>query len=281
MFIFDDDLFSYDEYMHCKRIIKDMAAVPWIQPLLRKIRDLDYPKNSKELKSALFELEIAYEFFKLNIDLEHEYNTGIGLTDVDFRFNSGDINCLIEAVSIKISDEFKEATAIKEITPGLIEYETMLGGDEKASLGHEMIKVQGKILEKACNKKGDPIKFPIPQQTDLHIVAVDVRSFDGNNWDYLQIAYGPKTIPDYCRLTYCQKFVMGIFEKVNDDIQARVFRERIHIIVFCNFHVFDSPLFSEQNCYFCWNPWLFRDVRIVKKMIASVPAFSNYPSEKL
>lgn len=258
-----------------------MTDVIWVQTLLKKIQDLKYPRNSKELKSALFELEIAYEFFRTHSELEYEHHAGIGSTDVDFRYNSGKVNCLIEAVSTNISEEVKEATIINEIRPGITEFEIMLGGDQKASLGHEMIKVQGKILEKACNKEGKPVKFPIPHQEDLHVVAVDIRNLVGDNWDYLQIAYGPRILPDYCRLTYYQKFIKGIFEEGNNHIQSRVFRERVHIIAFCNFRKFDIPLFSEQNCCLCFNPWLFKDINLLKKNIANIPAFCNYPLEKL
>lgn len=281
MFIYHDDSLTYDENKYCELIIEEMSEVPWVQSLLKKIMDLKYPRNSKVLKSALFELEIAYEFFKKHSELELEYHAGIGLTDVDFRYNSGKINCLIEAVSTKVSEEFKEATKFTEIEPGVTKFETMLGGDQKVSLGHEMIKVQGKILEKACSKEGKPVKFPMPQQQDLHVVAVDIRNFDGDKWDYLQIAYGPRIVPDYCRLTYFRKFIKGIFEGGNDHVQARVFRERVHIIAFCNLKTFNSPLFGEQNCYLCWNPWLFEDVSLIKETIANVPAFCNYPSERL
>ncbi len=253
-----------------------MSDVYWIQTLLMKIYKLNYPRNSKELKSALFELEIAYEFFKTHSELEHEYQAGIGSTNVDFCFKSEKIDCLIEAVSTNISEEVKEATIIKEIRPGLTEFEAMLDGDQKASLGHEMIKMQGKILEKACNKEGMPVKFPIPQQKDLHVVAVDVRNFEGDKWDYLQIAHGMCIIPDHCRLTYKQKFIKGIFEEGNDSVQAKVFRERVHLIAFCNFNVFDSPLFSEQNCYLHWNPRLFKDKNSLKRSIANVPPFYSF-----
>ena len=278
MFIFDDDYFTHKEYKYCEQIIGEISGVPWVQVLLKKIRDMNYPSNSKELKSTLFELEIAFEFFKTHSELEYEYRTGIGLTDVDFRYNSGKINCLIEAVVINVSEEVKGATIINEIQPGITEFETKLAGDQKASLGHEMIKVQGKILEKACNKEGKSVKFPIPEQDDLHVVAVDIRNFGGDKWDYLQIAYGPRIVPDYCKLTYYRKFIRGIFEEGNDCNQARTFRERVHVIAFCNFKTFDSPLFSEQNCYLCWNPWLFKDTKLLKKSIANVPAFCNYPS---
>lgn len=61
VFIFDDDSLTYDENKYCEHIIEEMSDVPWVQSLLKKIIDLKYPRNSKVLKSALFELEIAYE----------------------------------------------------------------------------------------------------------------------------------------------------------------------------------------------------------------------------
>ena len=152
-------------------------------------------------------------------------------------------------------------------------FETMLGGDQ---LGHEMIKVQGKILEKACNKDGKPVKFPIPEQEDINVVAVDIRNFDGDEWDYMQIAYGPGAVPDVCRLTFEGKFIKGIFDKSNDHVQARVFMERVHIIAFCNLNTFDRPLFGKQNCFLCWNRRLFENENQMKKSIANVPALCNF-----
>jgi len=281
MFIFDDDFFTLDEYKYCANMMEEMSDLFWIKPLLKKINDLNYPSNSKELKSFLFELQIAYEFYKTNNELEYEFQTGQEKSSVDFRYNSEDVNCLIEAVSPKISLEVQEATIISEIEPGMISYRTILSGDQKCSLGHEMIKMQGKILEKACKSNGTAVKFPIPRHGDLHIVVVDSRNFLGDKWDYLQISYGPQIVPDYCKLTYNGKLIKGIFEQSNDDVQAKVFRERVHILAFCNFKTFDKSLFSGQNCYLCWNPWLFRDTEIVKKYIVNIPVFADYPFEWL
>lgn len=43
VFLFDDDFLTHEEYKYCEQIIGRMSDVSWVQPLLKKINDFNYP----------------------------------------------------------------------------------------------------------------------------------------------------------------------------------------------------------------------------------------------
>lgn len=281
MCTWDEDFLSEQEYLFCKDVVEKMDNVDWVKPLLKRMAELGFPSNSKELKSFLFELQITNEFFIKDISPKYEYCTGLGDTSVDFFLGIKDSNCLIEAVSVKESEDVKQVTIITEPTPGITMYERYLGGDGKSSPGAEMVKLQGKILSKVVDKDGKPIKYPIPSQKDLHIIIVDARCYlnGGDKSDYLQTMYGPSTISLENRLPYQKRLVRGLWDRKNPESKKTSFiKERVHFVIFVNRKNYHVSLFDKENSYICPNCLLFNDLKEINDKKALVPILEAYPA---
>lgn len=112
------------------RAIGELKSVAWACPLLEEIQ---MRGGFKAPASFLFELRLAAEIHRAGRSATYEFQTGVGLTSVDFRLGCH-LDWLIE----------------------LLRPEPHSRSDEES----QMLKFAGILSDKVCTKHGLPSKFP-------------------------------------------------------------------------------------------------------------------------
>ena len=141
-----------------------------------------------EVKSTLFEIRFLAELFRRGAkNIEYEFKTGIGDTDVDFKCSDSQNNTwLIELTSLRESEHIKSKT-----------YQNGdLYGCDYDEIGTEelVIRAQRRLIEKTYNNKTClPIKFPeVTNANTYNVIAIDMKSYllSSDDYDYYLICYG-------------------------------------------------------------------------------------------
>ena len=238
--------------------IEQLKAVPWASPLLGEIRKrggLNSPT------SFLFELRFAIEIHRADLSATYEYQSGVGLTSVDFCIKHQP-DWLVELVSPEPHSR----------------------SDEES----QMLKFAGVLNDKVCTKNGRPAKFPAPLPGRYHVVIVDVRDYlygMGDALDWSQIAYGPAGIrgphdwalhwtPD--EVAEHPSPIRGVFDPESPVESAKLFRERVHFIGFINEQSYSQgEMRTRKVASYLPNPSLF------KSREEALEAFRKYPLKPL
>ena len=248
------DTLTTREAEFTKIAIDTLANVAWTQPVLERLQQAGGIKS--ENKPLMFEVRFAYELHRVGASAEYEYRAGVGDSTIEFRV-LGEIPWLIELVSIKTSQAAK--TAITQ--HGLI-YEQVFSSKAKnvaQSEEAEMITAQQKIGEKVFTK-GNPTKFPLPQDKSCQMILVDTRGYldeGGDIFDYRQMAYGAQGIPPQYSWTihYWESEhgklepIKGLFEKACPLRAAPFIQERIHFLGFICERYFCAGEISNRAYY--------------------------------
>lgn len=240
------------------RAIDELKSVAWATPLLEEIR---MRGGLKAAASFFFELRFAAEINRAGLSASYEYQTGVGLTSVDFRLDCQP-DWLIELLS-----------------PG----PHSRSGEES-----QMLKFAGILSDKACTEHGLPSKFPVPTPGRYQLVIVDVRDYlygMGDVLDWRQIAYGSDGVKDFHHwaLHWLPKEVKGqpgpicgVFDPRSPVESAKVFQERVQFVGFMNERSYLPGEMRTIKCaYYLPNPNLFQSN--AEAMIA----FQTYPLRPL
>lgn len=259
------DSLKVNEVEFTKRAIAGLTGVPWARRVLDCLQ-----KNGGfklENKPLMFEVRFAYELHRAGIFAEYEYSAGVGDSTVEF-YIPGDINWLIELVSIRTSQAAKKAITKKCMPPNDIFYQQILSSNAKdiaQSPEAEMITAQQKIGEKVFTG-GKPTKFPVPRDNAYHVILTDMRGFldfGGDRYDYRQIAYGAPGLPHQYLHYWENQPIKGLLEESCPLRAARFIQERIHFLGFVcerDYHEGEIPRAS----LYLPNPHLLSNGEIIK-----------------
>ncbi|MBI3894544.1 MAG: hypothetical protein HY313_01300 [Acidobacteria bacterium] len=265
------DTLTPAEVKHTEYAIEQLSDVFWAEPLLNKIRDAGGVQAKN--KPLLFEVRFAFELHRRGIVADYEYATGVGNSSVDFRI-PGDVEWLIEIVSIQKSDAIKRATFDNGFFFGASLSSTAL--DPAQSEEAEMITVEQKICEKVY-KGGVVTKFPPPSGA-IHVIVTDIRGYlnvaiglaGGDKDDWRQMASGTARVPEPLVQYWDGKPIKGLFEKSNPLKGARFVRERIHFLGFVRESDYREGEIPNASLYF-GNPQLFSNEEEGRQRFASYP----------
>ncbi|MCY0857547.1 hypothetical protein [Cupriavidus sp. D39] len=227
-----------------QRVLPELLAVPWSRPLAERIeRDGGLTNENMPL---LFEARFAHALHSQGLTPEYEYRAGVGDTVIDFRV-PGNVDWLFELTSIRPSEALRRATVEDgPFISRLLQSPSMANNakENEESEEGEMLLVQQKIGEKVFDGK-QVVKFPVPGGP-IQVIVVDMRAFldGGDHWDYTQIAYGPRGMPQelvHCWLHKGQwQPIHGLFEPECTGRAAPYIQQRIHFLAFVAETSYDS-----------------------------------------
>jgi hypothetical protein len=260
-----------------KTLLGEFASAAWLRPLAGSFLPVD--SLTVASKPLLFELRVAAHLDRRVTDLEYEYLTGVGNSSVDFRFHSGGREWYLELVSVGVSNAVRSVSWDDGFAFGASLSSD--AADQRATVQGELILVQQKIGEKVVGAE-EPIKFPPPQAGRYHAILADVRGFGltgGDAWDYREIAYGHRGIPDelapyrhWWRDTAgAYHPIRGLFEAANTKQRAaRLIRERVHFVGF-SWDEDYKPGTIGAHTFWCANPHLFGDDQAAWSAFLTLP----------
>ena len=266
-------------------LVRDISGLAWARPLVDLIPDVS-SLSSSDLPH-LFELRVAGDLNGNVMDARYEHPTGVGDSSVDFAFLSGGNEWYLEVVSIGVS------AAVRRVS---WEHGPLFGSglssdaeDQRDTPQGELLLVQQNIGEKVRNRT-KATKFPVVKPGRLHAILVDVRAFGltgGDNWDYIEIAYGSRGIPN--SLTHYRHWwrdadgtlspISGLFDHNNSRQRASQFvRERVHFLGFCWDESYE-PGSIGRNTFWCPNPYLFENESAARASLNAFPLAHHNVSE--
>lgn len=265
------------EVEFCSLLLQQLSNIDWARPLLARVGSPD--KWSYERKPLLFELRFAGDLNAARLFATYEYSAGVGSSTVDFRFEAGGFEWLVELVTILTSEAVKGASWEEGLFFGA-QLRTD-AADRRQSIEGELLLAQQKIGEKV-HIHSSPTKFPEPRPGTYHLILVDMRGFGitgGDMWDYRQIAYGPAGLPqDMPYLVHSwtdhagsRRPILGLFDQSNTyQRAAQVVQERVHFIGFCNDESYELNGIRD-NTLFLPNPHLFTDDEAARAVYEMYP----------
>lgn len=263
------DALSAADVQFANEIISELRPFQWARPLIEQIPDVFRLEN--EYKARIFELNFAYGLHRCGISPTYEAD-GDGNSKIDFSFKSKNIEWFVELMRLNETAASKLATDGGEniVTRMLSTPHTNSNCDEiKQSIEGEMIKVIERILSK-CIKNGNPHKFTIPTNK-INAIFVDITNYcdGGDNYDKIQIAFGPDSIPPEYRMSFGGRPILGAFNARNATRNSHVFRERVHFIIFGSKYKFNpnAPVMLD----FAASPHLFQSKEEVRVAFESFP----------
>jgi hypothetical protein len=213
-----------------------LAQVSWAAEIVKRA------SKPTAAEGDLFELRFAFELSLVGIEPRHAFKTGVGNSDVDFRFD-GQPSWNLELFSLQESEVVKSGTESSVLAPGLsveslLLWETKLnaqelGGRHKQTPGHELQRLVQRMETKLCTETRQPTKFPIPDELSGNALLVDVRSYiEPDRQDCKQAACGPSNMrPEYV-LWVGDEPVKGMFQSDNNRPAAHLARKRLHLLGF-------------------------------------------------
>ena len=133
------------------------------------------------------------------------------------------------------------------------------------------MKAVERICQK-CERKGRPVKFPLPNGT-YHALLVDFRNFHGgaDEDDCIHVALGGKYVKnEVCRFRWKGKLISGVFDPQTESHGAEQARQRVHFIGFVSEKTYDLGEFGSVT-RFVPNPQLFVDADAERTAFATWP----------
>lgn len=268
------DTLTAREKSRTERAIKALRDVPWAARLVREAAPLLQPMSqlarSQAKMGALLETRFAHELHRTGHSAEHEYETGVGGSTVDFRV-VGTREWLIEIVSVRASDAMRRATRTDGVFSEVLL--TTHAEDPAQSEESELIRVQEKIGDKVLGSQGRPTKFPQPDKA-LHVILTDVRGLLCSDVDdYGEIAYGADALaPDRKWMGHYWNGapVRGLFDRANPLRASELVRERIHFLGFVHEQDYVEGEIADRASYF-HNPHLFPSSDEVRCALEAYP----------
>lgn len=252
------DWISPAEIAFCRQILDRLDGQPWARRLTEAVRGLLPPEGRPnnpvpQLRSYLFELQIANALHLAGIVPQYEFKTGNQFSSVDFRFSFGGLEWLVEAVNPQVSEGIRDATKFEEILPGITEWKMELSSNNpEQSIEQEVCRLQREIAGKVLSSSGRHRKFPSPEPGRGHLVVVDTRTFLGNGEaemdDFWQIMFGPRAVSNphfvLCWPPRSGQYIVGLYENGCTQPGSSIFRERIHCVVFTRIQAYqDGAIF--------------------------------------
>lgn len=259
------------------RVLDELNAVPWAQPLVREIANRGGICFTN--KPLLFEARVAHALHRQgNAVVEYEFAAGVGDSTVDFRWGTGP-EFLIEVVSIGRSEALERATFHNGPMYGTFLssplHHQSLAERQESEEGESLLVVQ-KIGEKV-HDRGTPVKFPPPRAGRYHVVVVDMRGHlgGGDIHDWVQIAFGAEHAESQWRKHWLDNEnrlipLRGVWHPDNTMRFAATARERLHMILFVAEERYDDSALREGAWTAC-NPHLFGSEAEARAVMASFP----------
>lgn len=255
------DFLTGREGDYMESIIKENAERPWAKPLVNDINGNGGLKG--ENKAKLFELRFGHALHKAGAEPRYEI-AGEAQSTLDFGFNVGGREYLVEMMRLEETAAVKAATTTEEFGDGAVLVKrtlTSTGKDPKQSEEGETLKA----IERICQKfeaDGKPHKFP-PIGAATHILLVDMRTFlnGGDKADRMHIAVDGKQVPPVFRRYWGKeddrKLITGVFSAETKLRGATEARERLHFIGFVNEKTYEDGAIG-ASIQFVGNPNIFR-----------------------
>jgi hypothetical protein len=226
-----------------ERGLKALRSEPWARGLVARVDALGI---KPEADDTLFELRYAHDLVRAGLQPAYEHRTGVGNSTVDFNL-PGEVPWLVELVSIRQSDAMKAATSTETLSPGITTDTLFLSSTAgladpskgKQTQQHELLRVVHKLGEKVYDGK-KPIKFPVPDGSNFHMLLIDMRGFEGlaayPDRDHCrQIVSGPYGVHDPFNVAShadTGEPIRGVWDPENPSRAAALLRERVHVIGF-------------------------------------------------
>lgn len=268
--------FTDEESAHSHAAIEKLRDVQWAQKLVQKVasapqifqwlrNNLDKKSEPEwlekwasydDFRSDFFEVRFAEEIHQRGIEAQYEYQT-IGKSSVDFEIKSNEKSFRIELLCTLQTEHMTKATEVNE--------DSVRG--VTADSAEELRKVQGKIVRKVAKEVGEnhiPHKFPEPEEDCYNVIIADTRGFEGGNqlWasDRVQLLWGAKEL---LRRGGREEFMYwvkgspmsGLFDKDKPGPEAKLFRERIHLLGLVSEETFGPGELVKQLRFYP-NPYL-------------------------
>lgn len=252
-------------------VMKELADVAWAKPLISDINANGGLKG--ENKAKLFELRFGHCLHKEGIQPRYEV-PGEGDSTLDFAFENGDRQFLVEMMRLEETDAARAATTKEELENEAVMVKRQLtttAEDPRQSEEGETLKTVQRICQKFENG-GKPHKFPKPDAA-THVLLVDLRTFlnGGDQWDRLNVALGSDHVPhEIFRRYYNGKPITGVFNPKTDMKGAGEVRDRLHFIGFVNEKAYESGAFGPAIQFFA-NPQLFKSPEEAHKALSGWP----------
>jgi hypothetical protein len=164
------DSFSADEADLMKVILKDVADMPWAQPIIHAINESGGLTGAN--KARFFELRFGYTLHRAGITPQYEI-PGEGESTLDFGFASATQRWAVELMRLEETQAARQATHAHVDDDGIPWINRVLSTnaeDARQSTEGETIKAVERICQK-CELNGRPHKFVAPK-------AFSMRSSD-------------------------------------------------------------------------------------------------------
>jgi hypothetical protein len=209
----------------------------------------------EELRPSFFELRCALDVHGQRLTPNYEYPT-LGGSSVDFEINANGCQFLIEIVATNQTDSMTERTQ------RISEYAKMVATDPV----QELRKVQGKIVRKVAKKVGKteiykPHKFPKPEEggSIVNVLIADTRGFTGGDhleqYERIQLVWGSLEYAQSGGSALNHYGLSGLFDPSKEGEEARLFRERIHLLGLVSEETFGPGEVIRQTRFY-ENPFL-------------------------
>lgn len=278
-----------DYTAHC---IGELTGVGWAQNLVKKTKSLpellqyfkdnadrigqpDWIKKSLalgDLSPLLFEVRFAYDLQRLGIECEYEAET-LGKSSVDFQFEATD-KFLVELAYAQQSEQATKDTEF--LPPGI---RSVLFMDDREL--HRIVSIGvGKVATKIDGEdRYEPCKFPLPStgSSNSHVVIINSGAYCAgtalSSAERYQVVYGGEAFARIAQHDYELRhgpdgnLLAGLFDINKPGEEARLFRERIHVVGLINEDHFGEGEVLRQ-IHFYRNPFLERNQEALKAIQA-------------
>ncbi len=184
----------------------------------------------EELRTSFFEVRYGVDVHIAGYSPTYESNTLVGASSVDFMIAVNGFQFLIELVSTRQSESMSEQT----------EYVTEIAKMVATNAAEELRKIQGKIVRKVAKKIGEdayqPHKFPEAAADSNHfnIIVADTRGFAGGDHlscaERFQLVWGSQELMKQGGSDWDNYGLFGLFDQNKPGAEAKLFRERIHLL---------------------------------------------------
>ena len=264
------DSLTAEEGTYAEEISHELSSETWAHQLLADITDNGGITRTN--KAKLFELRFGYELQQTGITPNYEVE-GEAESSIDFGFECGDLQWLVELMRLEDTDAAHRATQTSTDDNGVQWSERTLSSDAEdptQSEEGETLKAVQRICQK-CERDGRPHKFPIPDNT-YHVILVDFRSFlnGGDDYDRLHVGLGGNFVPETYQRTWEGRLISGVFGLGTNVRGAAEIRERIHFIGFVEEQSYQVGEFA-QVTRFIANPNLFASNEEIHEAIDKWP----------
>ena len=195
-----------------KSVMDELVDTPWAKPLIDDINSTG--GLTSDNKAKLFELRFGHSLHKAGVLPQHE-TAGEAQSTLDYCFNSGGRDFLVEMMRLGETDAVRAATTIRNFPDGAVMAGRSLSTDAEDPRQSEEGETL-KVVERICQKfesGGKPHKFPAIA-TATHVLLVDFRTFlnGGDEYDRVHVGLGGELVLSGAHRRYWKgNLITGVF----------------------------------------------------------------------